>query len=233
VIAEARRTGARAHIVHLSSGEAVPALHAARADGVDISVETCPHYLYFEADDVPDGATEFKCCPPIRGADNRDRLWQALTEGDIDLVVSDHSPSTLALKHAPGGPGAGDFGAAWGGIAGLQVSFPAVWTAASSRGISLEQVVGWMATAPADRVGLTRKGRLAEGADADLVVLAPDERFTVDVATLAHKNPVSAYAGRRLRGVVRQTYLRGTLVDPDHPHGRLLVRGQTPDSRGQ
>jgi allantoinase len=226
VVAEARRTGAHAHVVHLSSGEAVPDLHAARAAGVDVSVETCPHYLYFEAGEVPDGATEFKCCPPIRGADNRDRLWQALADGDIDMVVSDHSPSTAELKQAPGGPGAGDFAVAWGGIAGLQVSLPAVWTAAAGRGIDLARVVGWMATAPADRVGLTHKGRLAVGADADLVVLAPDEELTVDPASLAHKNPVSAYAGRRLRGVVRRTYLRGVRVDPDHPHGQLLVRGK-------
>jgi allantoinase len=233
VIAEARRTGARAHIVHLSSAEAVPALHDARAAGVDISVETCPHYLYFDAADVPDGGTEFKCCPPIRDADNRDRLWQALADGDIDFVVSDHSPSTPDLKHAPGGPGAGDFGQAWGGIAGLQVSFPAVWTAAASRGVPLEQVVAWMATASADRVGLTQKGRLAEGADADLVVLAPDAEFTVDVAALSHKNPVSAYAGRRLRGVVRRTYLRGTPVDPSRPQGRLLQRAGTGGRKGQ
>ena len=232
VISEARRTGARAHIVHLSSADAVPGLHEARAEGVDISVETCPHYLYFDAAEVPDGATEFKCCPPIRGADNRDRLWRALTEGDIDFVVSDHSPSTTELKHTPGGPGAGDFGQAWGGISGLQVSLPAVWTAASSRGVPLAQVVGWMATAPADRVGLTHKGRIAEGADADLAVLAPDEEFTVDLASLAHKNPVSAYAGRRLRGVVRQTYLRGVPVDPSRPRGLLLQRAETGSRKG-
>jgi len=226
VLTEARRTGAPAHVVHLSAADAVPDLRAARSAGVDVSVETCPHYLFFDAAEVPDGATEFKCCPPIRDAGNRDRLWQALVDGDVDMVVSDHSPSTAALKQAPGGPGAGDFGRAWGGIAGLQVSFPAVWTAASARGIDLARVVGWMATAPADRVGLTHKGRLAVGADADLVVLAPDDELTVDVAALAHKNPVSAYAGRRLRGVVRRTYLRGALVDPDHPHGRLLVRDQ-------
>jgi allantoinase len=226
VIAEARRTGARAHVVHLSSAAALPALRAAREGGVDLSVETCPHYLALEAGEVPDGATEFKCCPPIRDARNRDELWAGLAAGTIDMVVSDHSPSTPDLKQAPGGPGGGDFGLAWGGIASLQVSLPAVWTAARCRGHSLADVVGWMATAPADRVGLPRKGRIEVGADADLVVLAPDEEFDVDVARLAHRNPVSAYAGRRLAGVVRHTWLRGSPVTPDGPPaGRLLQRG--------
>ncbi len=226
VIAETRRTGARAHVVHLSSAEALPALRAARAAGADLSVETCPHYLALEADEVPDGATEFKCCPPIRGAGNRDELWAGLADGTIDMVVSDHSPSTPALKQAPGGPGGGDFSLAWGGIASIQVSLPVVWTAARSRGHSLAEVVHWMASAPADRVGLAHKGRIEVGADADLVVLAPDEEFVVDVARLAHKNPVSAYAGRRLTGVVRRTWLRGSPVITDGPPtGRLLQRG--------
>jgi allantoinase len=222
VAEEALRTGARTHVLHLSSAESLPLVRAARAAGADLSVETCPHYLVFDADEVPDGATEFKCCPPIRDAGNRDKLWAALGAGDIDMVVSDHSPSTPELKRG----GGGDFGAAWGGIASIQVSLPAVWSAARARGHDLADVVRWTATGPADRVGLAHKGRIEVGADADLVVLAPDEEFEVDVAALAHKNPVSAYAGRRLSGVVRRTWLRGTVVDPDRPpHGRFLQRG--------
>jgi allantoinase len=222
VAEQALRSGARTHVLHVSSADSLPLVRAARAAGADLSVETCPHYLVFEAEEVPDGATEFKCCPPIRDAGNRDKLWGALGAGDIDLVVSDHSPSTPALK-ARGG---GDFGSAWGGIASIQVSLPAVWTAARARGHDLADLVRWMATGPADRVGLAHKGRIEVGADADLVVLAPDEEFVVDVAELAHKNPVSAYAGRRLSGVVRRTWLRGAPVDPDRPHGRFLLRGQ-------
>ncbi|MBM0126232.1 allantoinase AllB [Pimelobacter simplex] len=221
VLDRARATGGRAHVVHLSSAGAVPMLRAARAEGVDVSVETCPHYLTFDAEHIGDGATELKCCPPIREAANREALWAALAAGDVDLVVSDHSPCTADLKQS----GGGDFGAAWGGIASVQLGLPAVWTGAHERGRSLAEVVHWMATAPADRCGLAHKGRIAVGADADLVRFAPDEEFTVDVARLRHRNPVSAYAGRRLRGVVRATWLRGVPVD-DTPRGRLLERGR-------
>jgi allantoinase len=223
VAEQALRTRARTHVLHLSAADSLPLVRSARAAGADLSVETCPHYLVFDAEEVPDGATEFKCCPPIRDAGNRDKLWASLAAGDIDLVVSDHSPCTAELKRR----GDGDFAAAWGGIASIQVSLPAVWTAARSRGHDLADVVHWMATAPADRVGLAHKGRIETGRDADLVVLAPDEELEVDVAALAHKNPVSAYAGRRLSGVVRRTWLRGSLVTPDRPpHGGFLLRGQ-------
>jgi allantoinase len=218
VIDTARRTRGRAHIVHLSSAGALPDLHAARSDGVDVSVETCPHYLTLAAEDVPDEATEFKCCPPIRDLSNQDLLWAGLAAGDIDFVVTDHSPSTAELK-VP------DFGRAWGGIASLQLGLAAVWTAARTRGVALADVVGWMSTGPADRVGLPSKGRIAVGADADLAVLAPEESFVVDVGRLHHKNQVSAYAGRTLHGVVRRTFLAGREVD-DEPRGRLLVRGE-------
>ncbi len=219
VIETARRTGGRAHVVHLSSASALPELHAARADGVDVSVETCPHYLTLAAEDVPDSATQFKCCPPIRDLSNQDLLWAGLAAGDIDLVVTDHSPSTADLK-VP------DFGHAWGGISSLQVGLAAVWTAARSRGVPLTDVVRWMATAPADRVGLSGKGRIEVGRDADLAVLAPEESFVVDVSRLHHKNRVSAYAGRTLQGVVRRTFLAGREID-DEPRGRLLARGTT------
>ena len=223
VVEEARRTGGRAHVLHLSSSDAIPVVHAARADGVRLTVETCPHYLTFTAEDVPDGATEFKCCPPIRESANRERLWQGLVDGDIDLVVTDHSPCTADLKALD----SGDFGTAWGGIAGLQLGLAATWTGARERGLGLPDVVRWMAEAPARQVGLQRKGRITVGADADLVVLAPDEAFVVDPGALEHRNPVSAYAGRSLTGVVRRTWLAGTPVDLDAgPRGRLLRRGE-------
>jgi allantoinase len=215
-------TGGRAHVVHLSAAAAVPMFQAARTVELDVSVETCPHYLTFDAEHVPDGATELKCCPPIREAANREALWAALAAGDIDFVVSDHSPCTPDLKQT----GGGDFGRAWGGIASVQLGLPAVWTGAQQRGHALTDVVRWMATAPADRVGLGHKGRIEVGADADLVRFAPDEEFTVDPARLQHRNPVSAYAGRRLAGVVRETWLRGVPVSDDAPRGRLLRRDQ-------
>jgi allantoinase len=223
VIDTARATGARAHVVHLSASGAVPALRAARKTGVDLSVETCPHYLHFESGSIPDGATELKCCPPIRGAANRDALWGALSDGDIDMVVSDHSPCTADLKRQD----TGDFAEAWGGIASLQLGLPVVWTAARERGVPLTDVVRWMSTAPARRVGLAGKGEIAVGADADLCVFAPDEPWTVDVARLHHKNPVSPYAGRTLTGTVRRTWLRGAPIDlAAAPTGRLLTRGE-------
>jgi allantoinase len=228
VIAAAAATGARAHIVHLSAAECVAMIAGAKAAGIRLSAETCPHYLYFAAEQVPDGATEFKCCPPIRDAANREALWRGLEGGVIDCVVSDHSPCPPELKS----PGSGDFGAAWGGIASLQLSLSAVWTAARRRGRTLDDVARWMAAAPAALAGLTAKGRLAVGADADLVAFDPDEAYVVDPARLEHRHPVTPYAGRTLTGRVRQTWLRGTaLLDSDtraphgKPVGRLLNRG--------
>jgi allantoinase len=218
VIGTAQRTGARAHVVHLATGDALPAIRAARAEGVRLTIETCPHYLTFTAEEIPDGHTEFKCCPPIRDDANRAELWQALADGDIDLVVSDHSPCTADLK-VP------DFREAWGGIASVQLSLPAVWTGARERGHSLVDVVGWMATGPADLVGLDDRGRIAVGATADFAVLAPEESFVVDPARLWHKNPVTAYAGRSLVGTVRQTWLHGRPLDLSAPpRGRLIER---------
>jgi allantoinase len=224
VVEAARDAGARAHIVHLSDADALPAIARAQADGVRLTVETCPHYLTLEAEEIPDGATQFKCCPPIREHDNRERLWAGLEDGTIATVVSDHSPCTEELKRL----GSGDFGEAWGGIAGLQLGLPATWTEARRRGHSLADVVRWMGEDTADQLGLADRGRLAVGATADLVVFAPDSTFTVDVANLHHKNPVSAYAGRTLTGSVRQTWLRGIPVDIGAaPRGRLLTRGQS------
>jgi allantoinase len=213
VIDGVRRTGARAHILHLSSALALDAIRAAKAEGLPLTVETCPHYLAFSAEHIPDGATQFKCCPPIRDEANRDLLWDALLDGTIDLIASDHSPSTAELKFA----GDGDFQEAWGGISGLQLSFPAVWTAARDRGIPLERVLGWMSENTASFVGLEQKGAIQAGRDADLVAFAPEESFAVDAGELAHKNPVSAYDGRTLRGVVRTTWLRGQVVHTGAP----------------
>ena len=224
VIDGIRETGGRAHILHLSSAAALPIVAGAKAEGLRLTAETCPHYLTLDAEHIPDGATEFKCCPPIRDEHNRELLWQGLLDGVIDLIVSDHSPATVDLKLGFDG----DFGRAWGGISGLQLGLANVWTDAARRGIGLDRVLGWMSSGPAAFAGLEGKGRIAVGADADLVDFAPDEEFTVEPSALAHRNPVSAYAGRRLRGVVTTTWLRGIPVDGE-PRGRLLepVRGRS------
>ncbi len=224
LIAQAKRLDARVHVLHLSSSDALPLIAAAKADGVRVTVETCPHYLTLTAEDVPDGASEFKCCPPIRESANQDLLWQALADGTIDCVVTDHSPSTADLK-------TDDFATAWGGISGLQLSLSAVWTEARRRGHTLEDVVRWMSSRTAELVGLSdRKGAIEAGRDADFTVLAPDETFTVDPAALQHRNRVTAYAGRTLYGVVRSTWLRGERVVADgeftKPRGALLARPQ-------
>lgn len=213
-----RATGCRTHLVHLSSAAALPLLAAARRDGLPVTVETCPHYLSLAAEQVPDGATQFKCCPPIRDRANQERLWQALSDGLIDCVVSDHSPCTAELKRLD----TGDFDAAWGGIASLQLSLPVTWTQARRRGHSLTELARWMSTAPARLAGLAGKGMIAPGYDADFAVFAPDDSFVVDPDRLLHRNPVTPYAGARLRGVVRQTWLAGEPIDGQSPRGRLL-----------
>ena len=208
----AREYRVHVHVVHLAAAGALDALRAARREGLPVTVETCPHYLTFCADDIADGATAFKCAPPIRGRDNREALWDALGRGDIDLVVTDHSPAPAALK----GIADGDFIRAWGGIASLQLGLPVIWTGAASRGYTLEHVERWLAAAPAKLAGLTaRKGAIAAGRDADFVVFDPDATFTVDAARLLHRHPVTPYDGMRLRGVVEQTILRGETVYRD------------------
>ncbi|UED88690.1 allantoinase AllB [Streptomyces profundus] len=202
LITLADRLGARVHVLHLSAASALPLIADAKAAGVAVTAETCPHFLTLTAEEVPDGATEFKCCPPIREAANQDALWAALADGTLDCVVSDHSPCTVDLK-VP------DFGAAWGGISSLQLGLPAIWTAAGARGHQLADVARWMSTAPARLAGLRHKGAIEPGRDADITVLDPEATFTVDPAALHHRNPVTAYAGRTLRGVVRATWLRG------------------------
>ncbi|GLY82238.1 allantoinase AllB [Actinoallomurus iriomotensis] len=209
----AAETGCRAHIVHLSDAESLPLLAGWRARGARISAETCPHYLTLTAEQVPDGGTEFKCCPPIRDAENREGLWRGLADGSIGCVVSDHSPCAPELKK-------GGFDTAWGGISSLQLGLPVIWTAARARGHDLCDVARWMAGGPAELTGLTGKGRVEEGYDADLVVFAPDREFVVDPGALRQRHPVTPYAGMSLTGVVERVWLRGEPAG----HGRLLRR---------
>jgi allantoinase len=196
------------HIVHLSSADSIAALARARAGGLPLTVETCPHYLTFVAEDIPDGATEYKCAPPIREAANRECLWEALGSGVIDAIVSDHSPAPPEMKRTE----SGDFLAAWGGIASLQVGLPAVWSRASERGYPIDRVAHWMSTAPARLAGLDGKGAIAEGFDADLALFDPDHEWRVDPPALFHRHALTPYANRRMRGVVTRTYLRGRKI---------------------
>ena len=219
VIEAARATGGHAHIVHLSSSDALPMIASAQREGVRITAETCPHYLTLTAEEIDD--TTAKCSPPVREAANRELLWAGLREQTLALVVSDHSPCTAPMKAA------GDWDRAWGGISSLQLGLPLVWTQARRRGIGLAQVAAWMAAAPARLAGLAAKGRIAPGYDADLCVLAPEQSFMVDPARLHHKHPATTpYAGRTLHGVVRATILRGRLTDPARPRGQLLRRSR-------
>ena len=196
----------RVHIVHLSAAEALDDLCRARAEGLPITVETCAHYLFFDAEEIPDGATAFKCSPPIRRHKNRERLWKALQDGDIDLVTSDHSPSPPEMKQ-------GDFMSAWGGISSLQLAVPAVWAEARRRGIAIERLVEWMSLAPARLAGIDdQKGRILPGMDADLVVFDPDATFTVNPALLHHRHKITPYAGRELQGQVKATFCSGVLA---------------------
>ena len=219
-----RMTGVHIHIVHVSSAESATRIAAARANGVRITAETCPHYLTFTADDIPDGATEFKCAPPIRSRDEREALWRALHEGALQMVVSDHSPAPPALKATE----QGDFAAAWGGIASIELGLAAVVTGATQRAVELADVVQWMATGPADLVRLADKGRIAEGCDADLVIWQPGAEWSVDARRLHQRHALTPYHGLTLAGRVRATYLRGQLIYEDGafgvPSGRLLAR---------
>ena len=202
-----RETRARVHIVHHSSADALPLLREARREGLPLTAETCPHYLHFAAEDVADGRTEFKCAPPIRERENREALWRALGEGTLELIASDHSPCTPALKTP------GDFSAAWGGVAGLQLLLSVTWTEASLRGYTIAHLLRWLCEGPARLAGLSdRKGALRVGCDADFVVWRPEETFRVDPSRLLHKHKVTPYAGLELRGVVEATFVRGQQI---------------------
>lgn len=212
MIALSKEFGARVHIVHVSSAESVPLLRDARQRGVRISAETCPHYLTFAAEEIAAGATEFKCAPPIRDRANREALWRALLDGDLEMVVSDHSPCPPEMKARS----TGDFFQAWGGIASLQVGLAATWHEAKARGATLEQLSTWMSSAPARLTGLgQRKGLLAPGYDADVVIWNPDMRVAVEARTLYHRHPLTPYDGWTLTGAVRATYVGGVEVYRD------------------
>ena len=203
-----RETGGRAHVVHLSAAEALPMIASAKAEGLELTVETCPHYLCLSAEEISEGQTQFKCAPPIRDQANREALWRGLEEGVIDFIVSDHSPCTPELKKLD----TGDFMGAWGGISSLQLGLPNVWTEALKRGLSLEQVSAWLSERPAGFAGLGhRKGKLAPGYDADLVVWSPEQAFVLQPEDLRFKHKLSPYLGKHLSGRVERTYLRGAL----------------------
>jgi allantoinase len=197
-----------AHIVHLSSAEALPMIQQARADGLNLTVETCPHYLVLEAETIPDGQATYKCCPPIREKSNQDLLWQALLDGTIDCVVSDHSPCTPQLKNID----SGDLEKAWGGISGLQFGLPLLWTHAQDKGMSLTQLSELMSARPARLTGLTNKGSIAIGQQADFCVFDPDGQFTVTPEIIHHRHKISPYVGKTLQGVVVTTLLAGQTI---------------------
>jgi allantoinase len=222
-----RETGARVHVVHHSSADALPLLRAALEERLPLTAETCPHYLFFDAEEVPDGATEFKCCPPIRERENREQLWAALRSGAIQMVVSDHSPCPPDMKRRE----EGDFLKAWGGISSLQLRLPVVWTEAQRRGHTLPDLARWLAFEPARLAGLEdRKGSIAPGQDADFVIFDPEATFRVEPRAIEHRHKLTPYEGRTLRGVVEATFLRGTNIYERgrlaaEPAGQLLKRG--------
>jgi len=225
----AREFKARIHVVHLSSSDALPILREAKRSGVRITVETCPHFLTFAAEEIPDGATQYKCAPPIRERENREKLWAALSVGLIDLVATDHSPCPPEMKCS----GTGDFLKAWGGISSLQLSLPVMWTQLQKRGYSIGHLVKWMCHAPAQLAGLAeRKGRIAAGYDADLVVWKPEESFRVEPSQLHHRHKLTPYAGQVLNGVVETTFVRGRKSYnrgefSSTPVGAILQRGRS------
>jgi allantoinase len=221
-----REFNTRVHIVHLSSADAIPMLRRAQSEGLRITAETCPHYLHFAAEEIPEGATEFKCCPPIRERANREQLWEGLADGTIDLIVSDHSPCPGEMKLRE----SGDFMKAWGGIASLQLRLPVIWTEARRRGFSLLEMVRWLCANPAKQVSFdSHKGSIAAGNDADLVIWNPDAQFTVSAPTLHHRHKITPYDHEPLSGVVQKTFLRGKKIYDvgnitESPLGHMLLR---------
>jgi allantoinase len=228
LIACAREFNTPVHIVHVSSSDALPLLRQARAERLPVTSETCPHYLTFTAEEIPDAATQFKCAPPIREQENNEKLWRALADGTIDMIATDHSPCPPAMKLLD----EGDFFRAWGGIASLQLSLSAVWTQARARGYSVMQMTDWLCRNPARLAGIEkRKGSISVGCDADFVIWNPDAAFTVDPDRLHHRHKITPYAGRELHGVVETTFLRGRPIYErgeflSLPHGQVLLRGK-------
>jgi allantoinase len=214
------------HIVHLSSADSLPQIKAARDKGLHLTVETCPQYLYFSAEEIPDGNTLFKCAPPIREKANNDKLWKALKDETIDFIATDHSPATPELKKTA----SGNLQEAWGGIAGIQFSLPVIWTAARKRGFSLKEVSALMSSHVADFIGFGHcKGHIRKGYDADLVVWSPEENFTVEAASILFRHKITPYLGQNLFGKVKQTYVGGVKAFNDEnisapPSGKVLLR---------
>jgi allantoinase len=224
IVGLAREFGARVHIVHLAAADALPLISAARDNGVRVTVETCPHYLTFAAEEIGDGATAFKCAPPIREREHREGLWQGVKAREIDFIATDHSPAPPAMKCLTDG----DFVRAWGGIASLQLGLAAVWTGMIARSLAIDRLPTWLSAAPASLAGLqAMKGAIAPGHDADLLVWDPDAVTKIDGTALYHRHPITPYDGVELRGRVRTTILRGEIVFDegrckDGPKGRLL-----------
>jgi allantoinase len=222
----ARKYACHVHIVHLSSTDTIPALSEARRNGLPITVETCPHYLFFEAENIPAGETRLKCAPPIREQENREKLWQALKDGIIETIASNHSPCPVEMKYLE----QGDFQKARGGISSLQFSLPVVWTEARQRGFSLEDIARWMCKRPAEIVGLgAKKGAIAKGCDADIVVFDAEQQFSVSSSLIRYRHKFTPYEGHTLTGVVEKTFLRGRQVYDngkltDTPAGKILLR---------
>ena len=216
----------RLHIVHLATSHALGMLRSAKSEGLPVTVETCPHYLHFSSDKISDGHTLFKCAPPIRSRENREKLWQGLREGVIDLVATDHSPCPPEMKRLS----EANFQTAWGGIAGLSLALPVMWTEASARGFTLADIARWMAEGPARLAGCDlRKGRIAKGFDADIVVFQPEAEFIATEQHLHYRHRASPYLAETLRGLVKATYLRGDCVFsdgefPGGPRGREFHR---------
>ncbi|HRI41344.1 MAG TPA: amidohydrolase family protein, partial [Bacteroidia bacterium] len=214
----------RTHIVHLSSASALPMIREARAKGLPLTAETCPHYVYFSSEKIPDADTRFKCAPPIRDAANNQLLWDALTDHTLDFIVTDHSPAPPETKELD----SGDLKAAWGGIASIQFSLPVVWTLAKQRKNTLEEVAAWMSTRVADFLGLPKKGRLQVGADADLVIWSPDKKMKINRNNIQFRHKVTPYEGEMVFGVVEQTWVNGELAYDrggfvSSPPGKILL----------
>jgi len=216
------------HIVHLSSAEAIANIEVARKDDIRLTIETCPHYLTIASEDIPDGKTLFKCCPPIRENDNRERLWLGLDDGAIDFIVSDHSPCTPELKHID----TGDIEKAWGGISALQFGLPLIWTEAKTRGYQLTHLAHWMSAQTAKFIGLDHvKGQIKVGYHADFVVFDDAKEYEITNAMIKHKNKITPYEGRTVVGEVLTTYLRGQKVYHNDqflnsPVGQPLLKGR-------